>query len=49
MILFVWASPVKIENSKRSVRCENFRFFIVLWCLAVLDDYFDVNKGIEGN
>jgi hypothetical protein len=40
---------VKIKNSKGSVWCENFRFFIVLWCLAVLNDYFGGNKGIEGN
>jgi hypothetical protein len=48
MILFVWAFPVKIKDVKKK-NCENFRFFIVLWCLAVLIDYFGVNKGIEGN
>jgi hypothetical protein len=46
MILFVWALPGKIENSKRSVRFQNF---IVLWCLAALNDYFGVNKSIEDN
>jgi hypothetical protein len=46
---FVLNDFVCMGLKKGSFWCENFRFFIVLWCLAVLNDYFGGNKGIEGN